>query len=396
MLLFSAGASAGLALRAGVYATGLALALSAIAVVAIQIMQAARPPLPLPRTEPAGEPRSSPAEREYRLRAMLDQAPAAFITLAADGTLRAVNKAARVLFRTDGRIVGAPHGLRGSITGTAAGDSNIVRLVPDGDTGPERAYALSVARSSAPGGAYWLAVLTDVQAELFEAEAAAMRDMLQLLSHEIMNSLTPVTSLMETAYSLSIEGPAGDGANLQLISHALQTALRRARGIDRFVQGYRTLARLPAPRLRASSVAALLRDAAVLFEARWADAGIVLTLDVPMPDLIVQLDIDLMTQALLNLLSNAAEAVLTAPCSGRRVELSGHACANGVVLRVADNGPGITADQQDAIFQPFFTNKENGTGMGLSLARQIALGHGGMLALDPYPPHGRTVFCLTV
>ena len=396
LLLFSSGAAAALALRAGVYATALALALAAICVVTIQILHAARTALKPPGTEPARAPPPAPAEEEHRLRAMLDNAPAAFITLAVDGTLRAINKAARALFKTDDRIVGAPGGLRGSITGSATDGGNIVKLAHGSDVGRERAYALSVVRTSASDGALWLAVLTDVQGELFEAEAAAMRDMLQVLSHEIMNSLTPVTSLVETAYSLSAEATPGDGANLPLIAQALQTALRRAHGIDRFVQGYRTLARLPAPRLRPGSVAGLLRDAAALFEARWAGAGVVLTLSVPVPDLIVQLDTDLMTQALLNLLSNAAEAVLSAPGSERRVELSGHPCATGVNLLVADTGGGITPDRQGAIFQPFFTSKENGTGIGLSLARQIALGHGGMLALDPDPPDGRTVFRLTL
>ncbi len=183
----------------------------------------------------------------------------------------------------------------------------LVKLQLGGQTA-ERSHALTAAHTIGAAGTHVLVVLTDMEAELHLAEATALRDMLQVLNHEIMNSLTPVTSLVESAHALLQESAA---ANLPVAADALATALRRAQGIDRFNKAYRSLARLPAPVLRPCKVSGLLEEAAVLFRARWTDSLVVLTVNEPNLEIVVQLDADLMLQALLNLMTNAAEAALS-------------------------------------------------------------------------------------
>lgn len=403
LLLFGSGILACLAMIHGFYASAAAATLIGAWILGAGLWRQARlQPLRAQQPAPpdAGHGLAQEVERR-RLRIMLDQVPAPLVTFAADGVLQAVNRAARTLFRTDDRIVRAPAALRDAIEHAAPGERTILKLASAPGGGPgveiERSYALSVAVTAGPEGAVRLAVLTDIQAELQAAEAAALRDLLQLLSHEIMNSLTPVTSLTESAHAmLSDNIAAGSFEDVPRVAEALETILRRARGLDRFVQGYRILARVPPPMLRPSSVSALLRDAAALFETRWQAPGMTLTLQLPEPDIVARLDADLLTQALLNLLTNGAQAALAGSERPPGVTLSGFMQANDVAFRVSDSGDGVPAGQEDTIFRPFFTLKPQGTGIGLGLARQIAHGHGGTLVLEPAMPGRGASFLLSL
>ena len=151
-----------------------------------------------------------------------------------------------------------------------------------------------------------------------------------MLSHEIMNALTPVTSLAGSASALMVEGTP---AALEQVREALEIILRRAEGLERFVQGYRALARVPPPILRPVRASEMLREAAALFDASWGKSGVLLDLDVPQTDVVAQMDAGLVSQGLLNLLANAVEAAL-AGGSAPRVRLSAGADASGVVFLV--------------------------------------------------------------
>jgi signal transduction histidine kinase len=378
LLLFGAGAIATRVFEAGLYANAVLAALASIWIAA-QLVHQPKPELvPSPASRDTDPAILALAEKERRMRAMLDSAPVLFLTLAPSGTLHAVNKAARTAFGTGDRILDPPPGLRPAIARAASGERVLVKLQLGGQAA-ERSHALTATHTIGAAGTHVLVVLTDMEAELHLAEATALRDMLQVLSHEIMNSLTPVTSLVESAHALLQEGEA---ANLPVAADALATALRRAQGIDRFVQAYRAMARLPAPVLKPCKVRGLLQEAAVLFRARWAAHGVVLTVNEPAPEIVVQLDADLMLQALLNLMTNAAEAALSCRSRAPQVVLSACPQASGLVFRVSDSGEGVPSGQEETIFRPFFTSKDGGTGLGLSLARQIALSHGGSLTLQ--------------
>jgi signal transduction histidine kinase len=303
----------------------------------------------------------------------LDQVPTPLLSQSPDGSLRALNRAARSLFHADDLIPEPPDALRDAIHAAAQGQPALVALAEAGG----RSTAVSVATSFGPDGARLLAVLTDVQAEIQAAEAAALRDLLSVLAHEIMNALTPVTSLAETAHAMLVEGGVEAPGQAR---EALEIILRRAQGLDRFVQGYRQLARVPEPLLRPTPAGQVLQEAAALFRARWARHGVALVVGAPSPEVIAAMDAALIGQALLNLLTNAGEAALAharEPC----VWLEARAESGGLAFHVADNGAGVDPSRAAVIFQPFHTDKVGGSGIGLTIARQIAQAHGGTLVL---------------
>ncbi len=369
------GAGAALAFAAHLYATALVLLLCGVWAGAELAWTAARA---APAPAPHAEEEALQFETEKRtLSTMVDQSPAPLVSVRADGVIHAANRAARGLFSTDDVLRPAPASLLHALREGAPGERRVVRI----DRGAEtRSYALSVADITLSDGPMRLASLQDIGAELKAAEAATLRELLQVLSHEIMNSLTPLSSLAASAEELLASEPSADA---QSAREAIAILARRAEGLTRFAEGYRTMARLPPPVLVRSSVRDLVEEAGRLFAVRWTDRGVTLRLRPPVPDVIMPLDPDLIGRALANLMANAAEATLEGGVERPQVELSGASRAEGVVFVIEDNGPGICDEHREAIFRPFFTTRAAGTGVGLSLARQIALSHGGDLVAAP-------------
>jgi len=374
--VFGCGAVAILAWRAALPANALLLALAG-AGAAVWVANRAG------RADPGGGPEPErPAEhldreRERRtLQAFLDQTPTPLVTWRPGAPTSAVNRAARRLFRTDDVITGAAGELITAALDDSADTRRTVRLTSDGVT---RTYALSVADVTGAGGALRLAALTDIEAEIQAAEAAALRELLQVLSHEIMNSLTPLTSLAQSAAEALAEGRPED---LPVARQSVAVIARRAEGLHRFVEAYRRLARLPPPAPRRVSLGELLAEAAQLFETRWGPQGVVLELTPPRPDIMIRIDPDLTDQALLNLLINAAEAAISGGRNPPTVRLSAYPSGEGAAITVEDNGPGVPEAEAADIFRPFFTTKPQGAGIGLSLARQAIVSQGGQLLLE--------------
>lgn len=375
----------------GFYATAVLLSCLGLfcagAVVDAQIRMARR----LKRQEPSVV-RSVDREK-LRNRALLDHAPVPLLIQYVDGTLHAANRAARRLFLTEGVLRDPPPPLVRALENDETGaEKRLIRLASSG--GSSRVYALSVGKGGGAGGIVAYLALTDVEAGLNAAEAKALRDLLQILSHEIMNSLTPIVSLSATAEDLFAEQCTLKRERYEtddLIIEALGTIRHRTEGLDRFVRGYRDLARLPEPDLKLTDLGALVREIVRIFTARWKEC-VVLDVIVPSGRIMVRLDAVQMEQALLNLLNNGAEAALTQP--DPHVQLSVEAVNDTIAIRVRDNGPGINMDLRDQIFEPFVSFKSGGNGIGLPLARQIIRGHGGRLTsgITDEKSHWNTTF----
>lgn len=374
IVLFAAGLGAGLAVWAGLWACLLLCVLAALGLGAWQVSRKAADRIVQPA--PIG-PEGEAVSQERRLRtleALVDQTPAPLLMLEANTPLVAVNRAARRLFRTDRAILDPdPELLRGIAMANLQERRTVQFAVED----QERVFALSVADLAAGGRSLRLVALTDIQPEIQIAEAKALKALLQVLSHEIMNTLTPLTSLANSAADLLDDG--GTEAS-RLAREAVSVIARRTDGLYRFVEAYRQLARLPEPRPRQLGLRELLRDAAKLFESRWGTQGVRLRVTYPDPDIIIQLDADLCTQAILSLLTNAAEA--TTEVEEPTVWLA--ACPRGVgaAITIEDNGVGVEPTIAREIFKPFFTTKAEGTGIGLSIARQAIISQGGDLLLE--------------
>jgi two-component system nitrogen regulation sensor histidine kinase NtrY len=238
-----------------------------------------------------------------------------------------------------------------------------------------------------------LVSIQDIRGELEEREIEAWQKLIRILTHEIMNSMTPISSLATTVEGLIEKGCASSGPeNLADIRSALKTIQRRSEGLLHFVDGYRNLARVPKPDLKFFPAADLFAQVVQLLRPRLDECGVRLETASSPARLEVLADPALLEQVLINLVLNACEAVrgLDRP----RVELAAGLDERGrPVIQVRDNGPGIPAENLDKIFVPFFSTKEGGSGIGLSLSRQIMRLHGGSISAASKP--GReTVFTL--
>ncbi len=378
LIVLGSGVLAVLAWRNGLYANVVLILLVAAWIVAASAWRASAGFDP----GPVGRSVADPGQRtdgSGRWRAFVDQTPAPLITLQADGALRAVNRAARAMFQTDDRLIKPPEELLAGLQVSEGGEMSTL-LLPT-STG-QRSFALSTADVADEGGTFRLGVLVDIQSEIHVAEAKALRELLSVLSHEIMNSLTPVASLAETAAEY-LEGETSSSA--QSARDALAVLSRRAAGLARFVEGYRTLARLPPPALRPTNLSDFLLEVTEVFRIGWEARGVQVVFEDLSPSPMLDLDPDLLTQALLNVLTNGAEAAIDANASPQ-VMLSARADGERAEILIEDNGSGVPAQLRERVFQPFVTSKPHGAGIGLNLARQIALSHGGDLTILPDVP----------
>jgi len=334
------------------------------------------------------------AEDENRyLAALLDDVPSPLISLADDGRIALLNKAARRL------AVGGTLADRATLGGSLAAD--VAGLAP----GQRRQTRLDIAGvptaaligmaelRNAGGGRSRILSVQPIQQELDRAELAAQTDLVRVLTHEIMNSMTPVTSLSATAAALIAAADTGRDPAIADARAAIETVARRAEGVMHFVRTYRQLTRPPELRRRRVELAALFAELGRLFASDWPDLP--LAVEVAPPGLAVDADPDLLAQLLINLLRNAAQAAV-AGGAAPRVGLAAAARKGGsVAIDVTDNGAGIPEELRQDIFLPFFSTKAEGTGVGLSLARQVALAHGGALVAEPLA-EGGTRFRLTL
>jgi signal transduction histidine kinase len=321
------------------------------------------------------------AEARY-LAAIVDDAPSALLALDQDGRVEILNKAARQLFaRHPMHRIEDLEGL-GSELATAvqlpAGTRKITRLILEGV--PQKAIFASahVARLDRPVRV--LSILP-VQSELGALEVAAQADLVRVLTHEIMNSLTPVTSLAKTGAELVAAAAKRDNA-LADAKTATETVARRAEGILRFVESYREFAQAPDIHRRQFKAKAWAEEIMRLALANAAGRKIDARVEVEPKTMSLTADPELLAQALLNLLRNSIRATAELDPSivvlGLAREPNGH-----FRIEVRDNGPGIAQDRREDIFLPFYTTHKGGSGVGLSFARQVALAHGGSIcALD--------------
>ncbi|HXC96561.1 MAG TPA: ATP-binding protein [Edaphobacter sp.] len=224
------------------------------------------------------------------------------------------------------------------------------------------------------GVPHTLLVLSDVSAALREEERLAWERLIRVLGHEINNSLTPIKSIAGSLRGrlAALNGGAGERVDFE---RGLEVIENRSDSLNRFLQAYRQLMRLPAPKLREVSLAGLVTRVGEL--ERRLDVGVAGGVDV-----VLQIDADHIEQALINLVRNAADAALSPDAVegiGAQVEISWQVVGAEVVIAVVDNGPGLT--NAGNLFVPFYTTKPGGTGIGLVLAQQIAQAHRGSVQL---------------
>ncbi len=313
---------------------------------------------------------------------LVDGAPTPMLVLGPGDEVRFANKAARRLFaRGDACALGAlaPFGppFVAALRGLRPGRTTMAHVVLDGLS---QRVALDATALESAAGLRRIVAVKVIQAELDSAELAAQVDLVRVLTHEVMNSLTPVTSLAASARRLLDGLDAGAAPGIGDAQIAIAALARRAAELERFVESYKGFSDAPSLHHGAIEMSSWFGDLAGLFAATPAAGALAVRWHVAEELAPLHGDVGLLTQVLLNLLKNAAEALVDTP----RPEIVVSAAPlvdRRVRITVADNGPGIAPELAQDVFLPFFTTKTDGTGIGLSFARKVVLLHGGQIGL---------------
>lgn len=244
---------------------------------------------------------------------------------------------------------------------------------------------------------YKLVSIQNIYTELEEKEIDAWQKLIRVLTHEIMNSITPISSLASTinklikdSSNLSFAQKPEDGETLTDICEAAETIQKRSEGLLHFVDGYRNLTLIQKPNFQIFPIKELFNRASKLIQINLKEKNIKLEIKIKPKTLELAADPELIEQALINILLNALHAV-----EGREnakiillAQLDGR---SKTIIQVKDNGYGISKENMDKIFIPFYSTKEGGSGVGLSLSRQIMRMHNGTISVQSEPDVKTTV-----
>lgn len=345
--------------------------------------------------------RGQQEEELKHLKALIEHVPVPLMSLKGDGTILIHNNAARRLF-------GVAHVARISdlsqfgeefrkrVVTLTPGERHLVTFKMDD---LEQTLTIASTQIVTAGNVEKIISLQDIQSELDVAQLKAWQDLVRVLTHEIMNSITPVSSLAKTSTDLvddaikKIEGQPGLVEELTDVRDAVDTVARRSDSLMHFVQSYRRLTRLPPPDKEQLNIKKTFSDVIKLATVDWNEKKIKIEQDVSTDGLEIFADREMLEQILINLMKNAEQAL--AGVDNAKVKLSAKLSKRGrIVIEVSDNGTGISDELAAKIFVPFYTTKRDGSGVGLALTRQVMIAHGGSVSVSKTSGGGAT-FVLT-
>ncbi len=278
------------------------------------------------------------------------------------------------------------------ITALKPGESKVITVTADKTT---LKVLLSATAFQTESKVYKLIAFQNINEALDETESKAWQKLLSVMTHEIMNSVAPISSLAETLKNrlqLSLKDLNNNSGSLDDLELGIDTIKRRSEGLLKFAETYRNLNKITNPNLKNIYVRDMFENLHRLMQPTFEQKNIELEIILKDPDLTLEADTDLIEQVLINLILNAADAVKEV--ANPRILLSAYiTTSNKVVIKVADNGIGISADLMEKIFIPFFSTRKTGSGIGLSLCKQIMMLHKGNIKVQSVAGEG-TAFLL--
>lgn len=343
----------------------------------------------------------SEKEEHYRyLQTIVRHVGIGLMAFKADGSVDLINTAARRMLKVARlkniqSLSSFSQSLVDAFFSLKAGEKALVKI-PDQDM----ELALHAAEFRLKDQKYTLVSLQNIQSELQEKEMEAWQTLIRVLTHEIMNSMTPITSMAATVIDLlnCIKEKNGENIDAETIidiADALKTIHKRSLGLTDFVAAYRNLTLIPKPKFKIFPINDLFSRIEKLMENKLTKKGIIFHWSVEPQSLELTADHGLIEQVLINLVLNAAQAfdgVKDSPAP--RIQLIANLGDTGkIIIRVTDNGPGIVKEAISKVFIPFFSTKKKGSGIGLSLSRQIMKLHKGSITVQSEPDL-ETVFTL--
>jgi len=326
-------------------------------------------------------------EQQFQyLEVIINQTGMGLISVKPNGEINLLNKAARV-------ILNIPHFKHIMQFETVNKDfSNLLMKMKTGEkesfnysnNGISVQFAVYARDISLKDEQYKLFTIQNIQKELEEKEMDAWKKLIRVLSHEIMNSITPISSLAATANLLITKREKMSPSDADDLCQALYTIEKRSQGLMQFVQNYRRFARIPDPNFQILQIAALFKRIENLTQNQLKQDSVQFRISIKPENLQIEADPDLIEQVLLNLMTNALEALNET--DQPKIQLIAEMNDNSnMVISVTDNGCGIEPEVLSKVFIPFFTTKPEGSGIGLSLSRQIMRLHGGSIRMESDP-----------
>jgi nitrogen fixation/metabolism regulation signal transduction histidine kinase len=335
-------------------------------------------------------------EKEMRnqyLFSLIEQVKVGILSYEPSGTVHLVNQAFNDLLATPGIKTGTnlkdwDQKLLSMLESVRIGERKLVKMKIHNE---EKEFSIQSAGFRIENQEFILVSVQNIREELDERELEAWQKLIRVLTHEIMNSVTPITSLTGSLYDL-VNAQGADVSSLKLkdkLVSGLGAVRDRSSGLIRFTTAYQDLAKIPPPIIDTIRTEDLVNRLEALFAAEMKEGDIGFSIDGEDAPVSFKADINLLEQVIINLIRNAREAITGMDKPAIQVVISPMA-GRQVSIKVRDNGYGIADDVLDRIFVPFFSTKESGSGIGLSLSRQIIILHKGMLEVDTSP--GRTTF----
>ena len=344
--------------------------------------------------------RDASIEREVHyqyLQFIINHINVTLICFRADGAISVFNPAARKMLGVTAPdhisiIKKINEDLYELILKLSSGQNEMIKVILKGELMQLSVYASEFKLQEVP---HKLVSIQDIKEELETQELESWQKLIRVLTHEIMNSVTPISSLSSALNEMLIEEggerkpvtqiPADD---LDDMYKSLQTIEDRSKGLLKFVSHYKDLTRLPHPVFMNIKLEELFDHISNLMKKDMDKQNITFEVHSEGPELSIYADKDMILQVLINLLANARDALERK--KNKKIKLAGFRIGEKIFIQVSDNGPGIDQESIDKVFIPFFTTKKKGSGIGLSLARQIMRLHKGSIYFNTEEGKGTT------
>ncbi|MFO7933015.1 MAG: ATP-binding protein [Bacteroidales bacterium] len=346
--------------------------------------------------------RSEREEHFHYLQSIVQNIDISILAYQRDGTVEMINPAAKKLFqintlRNINKLRALSNDLADTLLTIYPGENRLVKVQDEEDILQLAIYATEF---KVKDKLILLTTVKNIQNVLEEQETAAWQKLIRVLTHEIMNSIAPISSLSFTVESMLKQFTSGekgareiDMETVKEIQGALQTINRRSTGLMNFVETYRSLTKIPEPNFTQVRMKELIDHVHTLMKKEVQNKNISLLTSVEPETIELQVDEQMIEQVLINLVKNSLQAL-----DGREtgsIHIRGFYNKRGrPTIQVVDDGQGILVDVIDKIFIPFFTTKRSGSGIGLSLSRQILRLHGGTITAKSKPGE-ETIFTMT-
>ena len=346
--------------------------------------------------------RSEREEHFHYLQSIVQNIDVSILAYQRDGTVEMINPAAKKLFQVNtlrniNKLRPLSEKLANTLLAINPGENKLVKVQDEDDILQLAIYATEF---KVKEKVILLSTVKNIQSVLEEQETAAWQKLIRVLTHEIMNSIAPISSLSSTVETMVHPYATGKKQipeiNIETVNEiqgALQTINKRSTGLMNFVETYRSLTKIPDPNFEVVIMKNLVQNVHTLMKKEVQQKNITLTSSVEPGSIEVQIDEQMIEQVLINLVKNSVQAL--DGCKDGKILIRGFYNKRGrPTIQVIDNGQGILEDVIDKIFIPFFTTKRSGSGIGLSLSRQILRLHGGTITAKS-TPNQETIFTMT-